>query len=136
MRIMRANKWVEAFEASSKKENIPEFHIGDTVRILTKIIEGEKERVQAYQGTVIARKGQGLTETVSVHRISFGVGIERIFYLHSPRLVEIQLIKRGDVRKSKLYYLRGRKGKSAKVQEKIISQKEGEETQPAAAKGQ
>lgn len=128
-----ANKWVAAFEEGKKKEKIAEFHIGDTIRVLTKIVEGEKERNQAFQGTVIARKGQGLTETISVHRISFGVGIERIFYLHSPRLIEIQVIKRGDVRRAKLYYLRTRKGKAAKVLEKIGPSKTAAEEAPVKA---
>lgn len=116
---MANNQWVQAYEESFKKASITDFCIGDTVRVVTQIIEGEKERSQAFQGTVIARKGRGISETFSLYRVSFGIGIERLFYVHSPRLTEIQVIKRGAVRRAKLYYLRGKKGKAGKVQEKI-----------------
>ena len=102
-----------------KKDNLPEFNIGDTVRVSTKIVEGEKERVQIFQGTVIARKGGGLCETFSLHRVSYGEGMERVFNLHSPRIVQIQVVKKGAVRRAKLYHLRGTTGKASKVQEKI-----------------
>jgi large subunit ribosomal protein L19 len=115
---------IDAYDQDQLKTEIPEFRIGDTVKISTRIIEGEKERVQVFQGTVIARKGRGLSETFSIHRVSYGEGMERVFYLHSPRIVKIQVIKRGDVRRSKLYYLRGRTGKKAKVKEKIGGKKE------------
>lgn len=110
---------IEDLNSEQLKENIPEFDIGDTMRISTKIVEGEKERVQVFQGTVIARKGGGLGETFSLHRVSYGEGMERVFYLHSPRLVKMEVIKKGDVRRAKLYHLRGTTGKASKVQEKI-----------------
>ncbi len=109
----------EELEKEQLKEAVPEFCVGDTLRISTRIIEGEKERVQVVQGTVIARKGSGLSETFSIHRISYGEGMERVFYLHSPRISNIEVVKRGDVRRAKLYYLRGTSGKAAKVKEKM-----------------
>lgn len=113
---------IEEFESEQLKKDIPGFEIGDTVRISTRIVEGEKERVQVFQGTVIARKGNGLSETFSLHRVSYGEGMERVFCLHSPRIVNIEVIKKGDVRRSKLYYLRGKTGKAAKVKERIMGQ--------------
>ena len=110
---------IEDLNSEQMKENIPEFDVGDTLRISTKIVEGEKERIQVFQGTVIARKGGGLSETFSLHRVSYGEGMERVFYLHSPRIVKMEVIKRGDVRRAKLYHLRGTTGKASKVQEKI-----------------
>ncbi|KJU83586.1 Ribosomal protein L19 [Candidatus Magnetobacterium bavaricum] len=108
---------IKAYEERFKK-TIPEFHIGDTLRISVRVVEGDKERIQPYEGYVIARKSGGIRETVTVRKISFGVGVERIFPLHSPIIKEIQLIKRGDVRRAKLYYLRHKKGKDAKIKEK------------------
>lgn len=110
---------IEDFESEQLKQEIPEFRIGDTIRVSTKIIEGEKERIQVFQGTVIARKGRGLSETFSLHRVSYGEGMERVFYLHSPRIVKIQVMKQGDARRAKLYNLRGKTGKAAKIKEKI-----------------
>jgi large subunit ribosomal protein L19 len=110
---------IEEIEEEALKKDLPEFNVGDTIRVSTKIIEGEKERIQVFQGTVIARKGKGLSETVSLHRVSYGEGMERVFNIHSPRIVKIEVVKKGDVRRSKLYYLRGTTGKAAKVQEKI-----------------
>lgn len=110
---------IEQIEQESMKKEIPEFHIGDTVRVSTKIVEGNKERVQVFQGTVIARKGRGLSETFSLHRVSYGEGMERVFNLHSPKLVALEIVKFGDVRRAKLYNLRGTSGKAAKVREKI-----------------
>ncbi len=110
---------IEDLEQEQLKKDIPHFDIGDTIRVSTKIVEGEKERIQVFQGTVIARKGRSLSETFSLHRVSYGEGMERVFYLHSPRIISIQIVKKGDVRRAKLYYLRGATGKAAKVQEKI-----------------
>lgn len=110
---------IDDFDSEQLKENVPDFHIGDTVRVSTRIIEGEKERVQVFQGTVIARKGNGISETFSLHRVSYGEGMERVFCLHSPRITAIEVVKKGDVRRAKLYYLRGTAGKAAKVKEKI-----------------
>lgn len=111
----------EEYESQQLKEDIPKFCIGDTLRISTRIIEGEKERIQVIQGTVIARKGRGLSETFSIHRVSYGEGMERVFYLHSPRIAKLEVVKAGDVRRAKLYHLRGTSGKKAKVKEKIGS---------------
>lgn len=116
---MSADPMIEEFEQEQLKKDIPEFNVGDTVRVSTKIIEGDKERIQVFQGTVIARKGKGLSETFSVHRVFYGEGMERVFPLHSPRIVKIEVVKSGDVRRAKLYYLRGTSGKAAKVKEKI-----------------
>ncbi len=114
---------IEEFESEQLKQDIPTFEVGDTVRVSTKIIEGEKERIQVFQGTVIARKGRGLSETFSLHRVSYGEGMERVFYLHSPRIVKIEIVKHGDTRRAKLYHLRGKTGKAAKVKEKIGGRK-------------
>lgn len=103
----------------SLKTEIPEFGVGDTVRLGVKIKEGEKERVQMFEGTVIARKGSGVSESFTLRRVSYGVGVERVFPLHSPNVTDIKVIRHGKVRRAKLYYLRGRTGKSAKVKEQI-----------------
>jgi len=125
---------IEDFESEQLKQEIPEFLIGDTVRVSTKIIEGEKERIQVFQGTVIARKGRGLSETFSLHRVSYGEGMERVFYLHSPRIVKIEIVKHGDTRRAKLYNLRGKTGKAAKVKEKIGVRKSRKATEVKAEK--
>ena len=103
----------------SIKTELPEFNIGDTVRVSVNIKEGDRERIQMFEGTVIARKGSGVAETFTVRRVSYGVGVERIFPLHSPNVKNVQVIRYGKVRRSKLYYLRNRLGKAAKVKEKI-----------------
>jgi len=100
------------------KKDIPEFNVGDSVRIMVKVVEGDKERIQPFDGIVIARRGSNIRETFTVRKISFGVAVERIFPLHSPSIDKIEVIKRGDVRRAKLYYLRGKKGKAAKIKEK------------------
>jgi large subunit ribosomal protein L19 len=112
---------IQKLEAKQLKKNVASFNIGDTVRIHTRIIEGEKERIQVFTGTVIARKGSGLTETFSVHRVAYGEGMERVFILHSPRIAKIEVIKEGHVRRSKLYYLRGTSGKASKVRGRVGS---------------
>ena len=101
------------------KEQAPVIEIGDTVRVDVKIREGEKERIQAFEGTVIARKGSGVAETFTVRRLSYGVGIERVFPIHSPNVANVTIVRKGEVRRAKLYYLRGRVGKAAKVKELI-----------------
>ena len=101
------------------KEAAPEFAIGDTVRVDVKIREGERERIQAFEGTVIAKKGSGVAETFTVRRVSYGVGVERVFPLHSPNVAAVKVVRKGKVRRSKLYYLRDRVGKAAKVKEKL-----------------
>jgi len=103
-------------EAFSK--DMTDFNIGDTVRVSVKVVEGDKERIQPYDGVVIARRGGSTRETFTVRKISFGVGVERIFPLLSPSIDKIEVLKRGSVRRAKLYYLRGKKGKAAKIKEK------------------
>lgn len=104
---------------NSVKKELPKFNIGDNVRVSVNIKEGERERIQMFEGTVIARKGSGIAETFTVRRVSYGVGVERIFPLHSPNVKDIQVTRQGKVRRSKLYYLRSKLGKAAKVKEKI-----------------
>ena len=101
------------------KEQPPVIEIGDTVNVHVKIREGEKERIQAFEGTVIARKGGGVAETFTVRRLSYGVGVERVFPIHSPNVAKVEIVRKGRVRRAKLYYLRGRVGKAAKVKEQI-----------------
>lgn len=149
---------VQEIAKDQLKNNIPEFAVGDTVRVHVRIVEGateavkgggaktaekgkksgsgqaDKERIQVFAGTVIARKGTGLSETFSIHRIAYGEGMERVFLLHSPRIAEIEVTKRGQVRRSKLYYLRGATGKKAKVQERLGAPKKQAATlEPAAS---
>lgn len=108
---------VMAVEEAYRKD-MTEFNVGDTVRVSVKVIEGDKERIQPFDGVVIARRGGSTRETFTVRKISFGIGVERIFPLFSPSIHKIDVLKRGDVRRAKLYYLRGKKGKAAKVKEK------------------
>ena len=105
-------------DRASLRTDLPTFNPGDTVKVQVRVSEGNKERVQAYQGVVIRRRGGGTRETFTVRKISFGVGVERTFPLHSPSLAAIELVSRGDVRRSKLYYLRGRVGRAARIKEK------------------
>ena len=110
---------LKIIEAGQLKENVPEFAVGDTVRVHVKVREGERERIQAFEGTVIARKGSGVSETFTVRRVSYGVGVERVFPLHSPNVANVEVVRRGRVRRAKLYYLRDRVGKAAKIKEQI-----------------
>ena len=105
--------------ASNLKENKPEIKIGSTVKVHVKIREGERERIQIFEGTVIARNNSGISETFTVRRVSYGVGVERVFPVHSPNVEKVELVRLGKVRRSKLYYLRDRVGKAAKVKEQI-----------------
>ena len=105
--------------ADSVKEQAPEFNVGDTIRIDVNIREGERERIQQFEGTVIARKGSGVGETFTVRRVSYGVGVEKTYPLHSPKIASITVVRKGKVRRAKLYYLRNRVGKAAKVKEDI-----------------
>lgn len=110
---------IKAIEAEQMKENVENFSIGDTVKVYFKIIEGQTERVQIYEGLVIAKNNSGLRKTFTVRKISYGVGVERIFPMHSPRIEKVDVVRRGRVRRAKLYYIRGRVGKAAKVPELI-----------------
>ena len=100
------------------RADLPEFAPGDTVRVHVRVVEGSKERIQVFQGVVIARSGSGIRETFKVRKVSYGVGVERTFPLHTPTIARIEVVSRGDVRRAKLYYLRDRIGKAAKVKEK------------------
>src|SRR5687768_17912985 len=112
---------LERIQRSLTKKTVPVFEIGDTVRVHVKVMEGEKERIQVYEGAVIARKGARNSETFTVRKISYGVGVERIFPVHSPIVSRIDVVRQGHVRRAKLYYLRGKKGKFAKVGEREFS---------------
>ena len=112
---------VDQIEKESMRTDLPAFNIGDTVKVWVKVVEGNRERLQGYEGVVIARKNGGVRETFTVRRISFGVGVERTFPVHSPKIDHIDIVRKGDVRRAKLYYLRERTGKAAKVKEKITS---------------
>lgn len=100
-------------------KKIPEIHVGDTIKVGVKIQEGGKERIQPYEGTVIAKRNGGISETITVRRVFQGVGVERVFLIHSPRVATIQIIRRGKVRRAKLYYLRGRIGKSTRIKQRF-----------------
>ena len=133
---MKQNKEIQSIEQDQLKKDIPVFRVGDTLNVYTRIIEGEKERLQLFTGIVIARKGSGLSETFSLYRVSYGAGMERVFMTHSPKIAKLEVTKSGKVRKSKLYYLRGKSGKSSKVQEQIGGAKEANEApqnEPAGA---
>ena len=134
-------KIIEQINQDQMKKKQPNLRVGDTVKVQVKIVEGDKERLQAYSGTVIAKTGSGINATIRVRRISFGEGVERIFLVHSPRIEKIEVTKIGDVRRAKLYYLRDRVGKHSKVAQKRKLLIEGEtlmapavvETAPAAS---
>jgi len=109
---------LDQIESAQLRDDIPDFGPGDTVRVDVRVIEGGRERTQAFEGVVIARKGGGIRETFTVRKISFGVGVERIFPVHAPIIQKIEVLRRGDVRRAKLYYLRDRVGKATRIKEK------------------
>lgn len=117
---MKQCELIQSIEKEQLKSDLPKFKVGDTISVHTRIIEGDKERIQVFTGTVISRKGKGLSATISLYRVSYGSGMERVFLLHSPRIAKIETVKSGKVRKAKLYYLRGVSGKAAKVKEQIV----------------
>ncbi|HHY32006.1 MAG TPA: 50S ribosomal protein L19 [Firmicutes bacterium] len=108
---------IDVIEREQMRDDIPQFRPGDTVRVHVKVIEGGRERIQVFEGVVIARKGSGIRETFTVRKVSAGIGVERTFPLHSPRLGKIEVVREGKVRRAKLYYLRERVGKAARVKE-------------------
>jgi large subunit ribosomal protein L19 len=112
---------IKTLEQKQLRKDLPEFSIGDTVRVFVKVKEGTRERLQAFEGTVLQRNGGGISETFTVRRVSYGVGVERTFPLHSPRISHIEVVRKGKVRRAKLYYLRDRVGKAAKVKEKQVN---------------
>lgn len=109
---------LKTLELEQIRDDIPEFAIGDTVRVLVKVVEGTRERTQAFEGLVIARRNGSINETFTVRRISYGIGVERTFLVNSPRVEGIEVVRRGKVRRAKLYYMRALRGKSARVKEK------------------
>ncbi len=110
---------IQAFTSEQLKETVPTLNVGDTVRVHNKISEGNRERIQLFEGTIIAKHGGGISATFTVRRISYGVGVEKTFPVHSPKVDKVEIIRSGKVRRAKLYYLRDRLGKSAKVKERI-----------------
>ena len=110
---------IDQLETEQLKQDVPEFATGDTVIVQVRVTEGERERLQAYEGVVIAKRNRGLNSSFTVRKVSHGEGVERVFQTHSPAVAEIQVKRRGDVRRAKLYYLRERSGKSARIKEKV-----------------
>lgn len=111
-------KTLDSVDAGSIKPGLPDFRPGDTVKVHVKVVEGNKTRVQVFQGVVVGRSGSGINETFTVRKVSYGVGVERIFPLHTPIIERIEVVTKGDVRRAKLYYLRDLRGKAAKIREK------------------
>ena len=110
---------IDEINKEQLKDDIPEFGIGDSIKVHAKIVEGGKERIQVFAGTVIARNGGDINESITVRRVAYGVGVERVFPLHSPRIAKIEVASHGDIRRAKLYYLRDRIGKSARIKTKV-----------------
>ena len=126
---------LEAEHAAELKSEVPEFAPGDTLRVQVKVKEGQRERLQAFEGVCIARSGGGINESFTVRKISFGEGVERVFPIYSPLVDSIEVVRRGKVRRAKLYYLRGRQGKSARIAEKVDTKRLAEAKAKKAAKG-
>lgn len=113
------NPIIEELEKPYMEKEVPNVNPGDTVRIFVRIVEGNKERIQAFEGTIIKKHGSGINKTITVRKVFQGVGVERVFLLHSPRIEKINIVRRGDVKRAKLYYLRERSGKATRIKEKI-----------------
>jgi len=120
------SKLIEQIEAEQMKREVPDFRPGDTVVVQVKVKEGERERLQAFEGVVIARRNRGLNSSFTVRKISHGEGVERVFRTYSPTINDIQVKRRGDVRRAKLYYMRALRGKAARIKEKIVSRDKAE----------
>jgi len=118
-KTMNAQELIKSVEAEHLKTELPIIHVGDTVRVGVKIVEGGKERIQPYEGTVIAKRNGGISETITVRKVFQGVGVERVFLLHSPRIEGIKIIRRGKVKRAKLYYLRDRVGKATRIKQRF-----------------
>lgn len=112
------NEIIKAIEKEQLKSDVPEMRIGDTLKVSVKVVEGSRERIQLFEGYLIARKGGGVSETITVRRVSYGIGVERTFPIHSPRIAKIEVVRSGKVRRAKLYYLRDRVGKAARIKER------------------
>lgn len=116
---MNAEAIIRSIEAEHLKSDLPIIHVGDTIRVGVRIREGGKERTQPYEGTVIAKRNGGISETITVRRVFQGIGVERVFLLHSPRIASIKILRRGKVRRAKLYYLRERSGKATRIKQRF-----------------
>jgi large subunit ribosomal protein L19 len=116
---MNAEAIIRSIEAEQLKSDLPEINVGDTIKVGVKIVEGGKERIQPYEGTVIAKRNGGINESITVRKVFQGVGVERAFLLHSPRIASITIIRRGKVRRAKLYYLRDRVGKATRIKQRF-----------------
>ena len=116
---MKAQEIIRSIEAEQLKSDLPIIHVGDTIRVGVRIQEGGKERVQPYEGTVIAKRNSGINETITVRRVFQGVGVERVFLVHSPRIESVKIIRRGKVRRAKLFYLRDRVGKATRIKQRF-----------------
>ncbi len=126
------NQIIREIEESLLKTSLPELNVGDTVKVFVKIREGGKERTQGYEGVIIKRRGEGVGKTITVRRVFQGIGIERVFLVHSPRVEKITVQRRGHVRRSKLYYLRQRTGKATRIKERVMVRKDSAATPVAA----
>ena len=115
-----ANDVMGIIQATQFREDLPDFEAGDTVNVHVRVIEGDKERIQKYQGVVISKKGSGSSKTFTVRKISNGIGVERIFPINSPKIAKLDIVRRGRVRRAKLYYLRNLRGKAARIKEKMV----------------
>lgn len=115
---------IQEIESEQLKKDIPNLRIGDTLNVHLRIVEGDKERLQVFTGTMISRKGSGLSQTISLYKFSYGTGVERVFNINSPKIAKIEVVRSGKARKSKLYFLRGTSGKASKLQEDIGIRKE------------
>lgn len=113
------NPIIDELEKPYMEKEVPDVNPGDTVRVFVRIVEGNKERLQAFEGTIIKKHGSGINKTITVRKVFQGVGVERVFLLHSPRIDKINIVRRGDVKRAKLYYLRERSGKATRIKEKI-----------------
>lgn len=127
---------IERIEKQQIQKEIPPFNVGDTVQVFVKVIEGDRERTQLFEGNVIARRGRYTRETITVRKVSYGVGVERIFPIYSPFVQDIKVLKRGHVRRAKLYYLRKKKGRAMRIAEKEVVIKEGKAEQNEAITGE
>jgi large subunit ribosomal protein L19 len=123
---------IRAIEASQMKENLDNFKVGDTVKVHFKIVEGKNERIQVYEGLVIAFKNGRIGKTFTVRKNSYGVGVERVFPVHSPRIARVEVVRPGKVRRAKLYYIRGKIGKAAKIKELIVRKRPAPKSPPPA----
>ena len=115
------SKIIDAINAENVKQSIPEFAVGDTVKVNVRIVEGNKERLQAFEGVVLKKTGEGARKMITVRKVFQGIGVERVFPIHSPRVESIKVLRKGDVKRAKLYYLRERTGKATRIKEKITS---------------